>query len=69
MGEVMMRGVKQGKGFLGAELEESHPCLFAVQQALDRAFRKVIIKGDCLSLISKLHKAHVPANSLGFFYF
>ena len=62
-----MAGVSQKLGYHGAELEEAGACLFAIKQTLAHGFRNLVVEGDCLALISKLHSQVRPNNMLGFF--
>ena len=48
-------------------MEEAGACLFAMKKALAHGFRRIVVEGDCLSLISKLQRKEVPNNMLGFF--
>jgi len=66
-GEVILTGVSQQVGFQGAVLEEAGACLFAMRVALEHGFRRIVMEGDCLTLISLLQRKECPNNVLGFF--
>ena len=67
MGDVVLAGVKQNKGFSSPEEEEARACYHALRTAITYGFRQLMIEGDCQSLIRKLQSKIVPNNSLGFF--
>jgi len=66
-GDVVMASVDQKLGFQGAELEEAGACLFAMKKALAHGFRKIVMEGDCFTLISKVQRKESPDAMLGFF--
>ena len=66
-GDVVLAGVQQNKGFVSPEEEEARACLYALRSAIAHGYRRLMIEGDCRSLIRKLQLRLVPNNSLGFF--
>jgi len=64
---VVLVGVKQHVGFSTPEIEEARACQFALCTTMAYLYGHLVVEGDCLALISKLHKKFVPNNSLGFF--
>jgi len=69
VGDVVLAGVKQNKGFSSPEEEEARACYHALRTAITYGFRQLMIEGDCQSLICKLQSKIVPNNSLGFFFY
>ncbi|KAJ8436873.1 hypothetical protein Cgig2_002373 [Carnegiea gigantea] len=53
-GDVLMSGVKQGAGFVNADLEEARSCLFTLQCIREERHDVLIMEGDYLQLIQKL---------------
>ena len=48
-----MAGVNKKLGYQEAELEEAGACLFVMKIALAQGFKRIVMEGDCLTLISK----------------
>jgi len=65
-GEVVLAGVQQNKGFVSPEEEEARACLYALRTAIAHGYRRLMIEGDCQSLLRKLQLRLVPNNFLGF---
>ena len=67
LGDVELMGVKQGEGFSDPETEEARACIFAIRTVGAHGYRRLVVEGDCLSLIGKLKAKSIPNNSLGYF--
>lgn len=66
VGDVVMAGSKQDSGFHGLDVAEAEACLFSIQQALFAGYTNIIIKGDCLTVVSKLRNKTQLDSVLGF---
>ncbi|KAJ8443695.1 hypothetical protein Cgig2_032318 [Carnegiea gigantea] len=64
-GDVEVASVEQGSGFLGPEIEEDRACIFAIEEAVKRGLRNVIVEGDSMTLITKLKKKVTVPTELG----
>ncbi|KAJ8433803.1 hypothetical protein Cgig2_025966 [Carnegiea gigantea] len=67
LGDIVLAGVKQDQGFQGAELEEARECLFALRKAVLHGFTRLVVEGDCISLIDRLKAKEKPSSAIGFF--
>ncbi|KAJ8432161.1 LOW QUALITY PROTEIN: hypothetical protein Cgig2_006863 [Carnegiea gigantea] len=54
LGDIVLAGSKQEIGFHGVEVAEAEACLFGLKEALQVGLSSIIIKGDSLSVITKL---------------
>ncbi|KAJ8439672.1 hypothetical protein Cgig2_017945 [Carnegiea gigantea] len=62
--DILFSYVQQASGFTEAELEEANACLLALRRAGELSYRKIIIEGDCSSLITKLQTKICPKYDL-----
>ena len=65
-GAVLFMATQQSSSPFVVDLAEANACLLALNSALSHGFRKIIIEGDSLSIISKLKSKSIPNTSLGF---
>ncbi|KAJ8452726.1 hypothetical protein Cgig2_005062 [Carnegiea gigantea] len=64
-GAICATAVQQGTSFCGPEATKANACLFVVKKALELDYEKVIVEGDCLSIIAKLRARSFPNMSVG----
>ena len=61
---ILFSYVQQPSDFTGAELEEANAYLLTLRCAGELSYRKIIIEGDCSSLITKLRTKICPKYDL-----
>lgn len=60
VGDVVAVGCMTSEHWRGAELKEAAVLFFCLKMSWGSGYRKVLVEGDCLSVISKLKKRSIP---------
>ncbi|KAL2940164.1 hypothetical protein RDABS01_001546 [Bienertia sinuspersici] len=64
-GDLVEMGVKECRGWGGAEIEEARALYYGLLKAWECGYRRIMAENDCLSLISKLKKGAKLNSAVG----
>jgi len=66
-GDVVLAGAKHGHVTSCPLIEEAKSCLYAMKNAFEFGACRLVVEGDCLSLITMLQSRLIHDTSTGFF--